>query len=239
MHTTNELKENEHHNAFAVQPVHQDDADSEEGDGDGEEIGCGYAVLHYLGLVCVTHRHIRWYGAVGQVSSPTSFDEGVGVVAIKHHTLREVTLPERTDALNDLIQEKNTHVYAALDVRPSYRACEELKPGESVGTRAIKRRRRRVDSLREDQEHSIDDDEEEVEEQEGPDKQEVGEHPGSETSAQPLHGWVPQLEGAEDVEAAELAVTPSLRGREAHVREWPANKDGSSCSTPLGLTLQT
>lgn len=49
-------------------------------------------------------------------------------------------------------------------------------------------KRRRVDGLREDQEEAGDDKEEEVKEQESPEKQEVGEHAGSEASAQFLHG---------------------------------------------------
>lgn len=152
---------------------------------------------------------------MARVSSSTSFDEGVGVVAVKHHTLREVTLPERTHG----DQERDNHVYAAPDVRQSYCACEKLKPGESVNIRIIKRMRRRVDGLREDQEHAVDDEKEEVEEQEGPEKQEVGEHSGSEASAQSLHGRMPQLEGAEDGEAAEQAVTPSLRRGETWLRD--------------------
>lgn len=79
-----------------LQPVHQDDADNEEGDGDGEEIGCRDAVWHHLGLVGITDLQIG-SGAAAVVSSWTSFDGGVGVVAVKHHTLREVTLPETTD----------------------------------------------------------------------------------------------------------------------------------------------
>lgn len=66
--------------------------------------------------------------------------------------------------------------------------------------------------MREDQEQAVDDEEEEVKAQDGPEKQEVRKHPGSETSAQPLHGRMPQLEGTEEREAAEHAVTPSLMG---------------------------
>lgn len=72
-------------NPLIVQPVHQDDADYEVGDGGGKEIGITYAVWHYLGFVSVT------------VSSLTHFDDGVGVVAVKHQTLREKALPEITD----------------------------------------------------------------------------------------------------------------------------------------------
>lgn len=70
----------------------------------------------------------------------------------------------------------------------------------------------RVDGLREDQEQAIDGKDEEVKEQQCPEKQEVGEHSSSETSAQSLQGRMPQPEGTEDGEAAEQAVTPSLRG---------------------------
>lgn len=66
--------------------------------------------------------------------------------------------------------------------------------------------------MRDDQEQAVDGEEEEVKEQEGPEEPEVGEHSGSESPAQSLHGCMPQLEGTEDGEAAEQAVTPSLRG---------------------------
>ncbi len=90
--------------------------------------------------------------------------------------------------------------------------------------RAIKRRR--ADDLREDQEQAIDGEEEEVKEQEGPEEQEVGEHSGSESPAQSLHWCMPQLKGTEDWEAAEQAVTPSLRGEkqecmtDSHKQKW-------------------
>ena len=64
----------------------------------------------------------------------------------------------------------------------------------------------------EDHKQAVDDKEEEVKAQDGPEKQEVREHPGSETPAQSLHGRMPQLEGTEEIEAAEHAVTPSLMG---------------------------
>ena len=82
---------------------------------------------------------------------------------------------------------------------------------------------RRVDGLREDQEEAGDDKEEKVKEQESPEKQEVGEHAGSESSAQFLHGWMPQPEGAEDGEAAEQTVAPRLRG-EKHAYDWRRTK---------------
>lgn len=77
----------------------------------------------------------------------------------------------------------------------------------------------RVDGLRKDQEQAVDGNEEEVKTHQSAEKQEVGEHSGSETPAQSLHGWMPQLEGTEEVEAAEQAVTPSLRG-EQHECDW-------------------
>lgn len=73
-----------------VQPVHQDDAHNEVGDGDGKEIGCTYAVRHNLGFVSVTVWTMLF-------SSLTHFDDGVGVLAIKHQTLGENSLPEKTD----------------------------------------------------------------------------------------------------------------------------------------------
>lgn len=71
---------------------------------------------------------------------------------------------------------------------------------------------RRVHCLRENQEQTIDDEEKEIETQKCPEKQKVGEHAGAKSSAQGFHGWMPQLEGSEDGEATEHAVTPSLRG---------------------------
>lgn len=90
------LKEND---SLIVQPVHQDDADNEEGDGGGKEIGRRYTVWHYLRLVSITDSQVRCFsiGAVAQVSTSTCVDDGVAVVAVKHHTLRKVTLPEITD----------------------------------------------------------------------------------------------------------------------------------------------
>lgn len=90
--------------------------------------------------------------------------------------------------------------------------------------------------MRDDQEQAIDGEEEEVKEQEGPEEQEVGEHSGSESPAQSLHGCMPQLEGTEDREAAEQAVTPSLRGEkhecmaDAHKQKWSIPFDLSSPS---------
>lgn len=69
----------------------------------------------------------------------------------------------------------------------------------------------RVDGLGQDQEQALDEKEEEVKEQQGPQKQEVGEHPGSKACAQPLHGSVPQTQRVEKREASEEAVLPSLR----------------------------
>lgn len=82
------LKEND---SLIVQPVHQDDADNEEGDGGGKEIGRRYTVWHYLRLVSITDSQVRCF------STSTCVDDGVAVVAVKHHTLRKVTLPEITD----------------------------------------------------------------------------------------------------------------------------------------------
>lgn len=62
-------------------PVDQDDADNEEGDGSGEEVGGRYAVWHDLRLSSVTDGHIR----IGVKSrSCACFDDGIGVVAVKH-----------------------------------------------------------------------------------------------------------------------------------------------------------
>lgn len=96
------------------------------------------------------------------------------------------------------------------DARPSYRACEKLKASEGVEMRVVKSGR--ADGLREDQEQAIDGKKEEVKEQQSPEKQEVGEHSCSKTSTQFFHGWIPQLECAEDLMAAEEAMTPSLEG---------------------------
>lgn len=52
-------------------PVDQDDADNEEGDGSGEEVGGRYAVR----LSSATD---------GRIRSSTGFDGGIGVVAVKH-----------------------------------------------------------------------------------------------------------------------------------------------------------
>lgn len=79
------LENGNENNSLIVQPVHEDDADDEESDGYGKEIGCRYAVRHCLRLVAV------------QVSGFTCFDDGVGVVAVKHQAPRKVTLPEITD----------------------------------------------------------------------------------------------------------------------------------------------
>ncbi len=49
-----DYKDNECTSVSLAQPVHKDDAESEEGDDNGEEIGCRYAVRHYLGLVSTT-----------------------------------------------------------------------------------------------------------------------------------------------------------------------------------------
>lgn len=81
-------------NESLVLPVHQDDADNEEGDGDGKEVGCRYAVWHCLGPDSITRSTSR---VGGRDSSLTIFNGGVAVVAVKHHTLREVTLPGRAD----------------------------------------------------------------------------------------------------------------------------------------------
>lgn len=47
MHSACGLKEDECINdSLIVQPIHKDDAGSEEGSGDCEEVGCWYAVFH-------------------------------------------------------------------------------------------------------------------------------------------------------------------------------------------------
>lgn len=50
------------------------------------------------------------------------------------------------------------------------------------------RKRWRLDGLRKDQEQAVDGNEEEVKTHQSAEKQEVGEHSGSETPAQSLHG---------------------------------------------------
>lgn len=89
--------------------------------------------------------------------------------------------------------------------------------------------------MREHQKQAVDDEQEEVKQQEGSEKQEVGEHPGSKTATQSLHGQVPQPEGNEDGEAAEEAVTPSLRGAKP-VTDDAANID--PCFMVFVLTLE-
>lgn len=66
--------------------------------------------------------------------------------------------------------------------------------------------------MREDQKKAGDDEEEEVKQQEGSEKQEIGDHSGSKTCTQLLHWQVPQPERHEGGEAAEEAVAPSLGG---------------------------
>lgn len=64
------------------QPVDQDDADNEEGDGSGEEVGCRYAVWHDLRLSSITDGQIR-IGVGTKSRSSACFDDGIGVVAVK------------------------------------------------------------------------------------------------------------------------------------------------------------
>lgn len=91
----------------------------------------------------------------------------------------------------------------------SYHSGEKLEAAEFFSMRVMDEGR--VDGLGQDQEQAMDGKEEEVKEQEGPQKQEVGEHPGSKACAQPLHGSVPQRQRVEEREAPEEAVLPSLR----------------------------
>lgn len=90
-----------------------------------------------------------------------------------------------------------------------YHSGEKLEAAEFFSMRVMDEGR--VDGLGQDQEQAMDGKEEEVKEQEGPQKQEVGEHPGSKACAQPLHGSVPQRQRVEEREASEEAVLPSLR----------------------------
>lgn len=76
-------------NSPTAQPVHKDDADHNEADGGGKEIGSRYAVW-YCGKLIITDRWITCFVTA-------CYDDVVSVVAIKHHTLRKVTLPETTD----------------------------------------------------------------------------------------------------------------------------------------------
>lgn len=76
-------------NLPTVQPVHKDDADDNEVDGGGKQIGCRYAVWH-CGMFIITERQIMCF-------ITACYDDVVSVVAVKHHTLRKVTLPETTD----------------------------------------------------------------------------------------------------------------------------------------------
>lgn len=75
-------------NSPTAQPVHKDDADHNEADGGGKEIGSRYAVW-YCGKL-ITDRWITCFVTA-------CYDDVVSVVAVKHHTLRKVTLPETTD----------------------------------------------------------------------------------------------------------------------------------------------
>lgn len=76
-------------NSPTAQPVHKDDADHNEADGGGKQIGCRYAVW-YCGKLIITDRRTTFF-------ITTCYDDVVSVVAVKHHTLRKVTLPETTD----------------------------------------------------------------------------------------------------------------------------------------------
>lgn len=85
---------------------------------------------------------------------------------------------------------------------PAYSSGEELEAAEFT-LRVVNRQAGGVYGLRQDQEQTMHGKEEEVEEQQSPQKEEVGEHPWSEACAQPLYGGVPQRQRAEVKEAAQ------------------------------------
>lgn len=95
-----------------------------------------------------------------------------------------------------------------------------------------------VHGLGQDQEQTMYGKEEEVEEQQSPQKEEVGEHPRSETCAQPLYRGVPQRQRAEEREAAEETVMPSLRQKETSVTESSELHESTGVDR-FGLTFET
>lgn len=122
----------------------------------------------------------------------------------------------------------------------SYHSGEKLKAIEFISMRVMDEGR--VDGLGQDQEQAMDGKEEEVKEQEGPQKQEVGEHPWSKACAQPLHGSVPQTQWVEKREAFEEAVLPSLRKKKTKTKhkhdEYVYFLNGLTGSKRLGLTFE-